>query len=77
MFTEADIESQAWHEHNARVQYGRGVSSLAEELEQAADQARRHLADPRLAHDDLAAVRDRLVRACLSAGAVAVEAQQA
>jgi hypothetical protein len=71
-----EAASRLWTEHVVRDNFARDVSGLAGELEQRAAAAREVLADRRLAADELAAVRDRLVRACLQAGAVAIEAEQ-
>jgi hypothetical protein len=77
MLTDPDAQARAWTEYVARQEFARDVSNLAGELEQKAAAAREVLADRRLAADELAAVRDRLVRACLAAGSVAIDAEAA
>jgi hypothetical protein len=48
------------------------VSPLIHELERLANKAREHLADDRLNHPDMEAVRAALLRALLNIGALAI-----
>jgi hypothetical protein len=76
MFTDAEAQSRAWTRKVTLDAFAGKASGCANDLDSVANSTREFLADPKMAEPELAAVRDRLVRALLQVSAVAVDAQQ-
>jgi hypothetical protein len=64
--------ARAWTAKVKRDKFARDVGRLAREVESLAQHGRLALADPMMADETMAGVKDMLVRAFLNAGAVAL-----
>jgi hypothetical protein len=75
MTADAEAAAQQWTEHVVRQRLAIDANKVGNELERAAGHARSLREDPRMGLPELAGMRARLLSACLTVGAVAVEAE--